>query len=522
MRESPPEPEASLPARRPGPLTLARPAAPEPPPPSGRSLIATLRRRLLPFLACAILIPTLAGLALRRVTPRYTATGTLIYEPNAFKPREMQSILRADRITQAVMASQAQVLGGLRLIEPMAERLHLFDDPEFNPALRPQGHLARLIAWLAARLARAPPAAPPIGASPGPGLDPDTRSGAAGGPAGAGGARCRFLARAVRLLHRRRSAVGRGGGEHAHGHLHQGPARREIPRRAQGARLAEARAAALRREVRARIGPHRPVPRASRARARRARRAGNRADQPPHRDPDRGPRRARDRPGPAGRRARRRRRRRDLAPASPRCANSATRWRRSCNRCSPASAPTIRKCWPCGASSPPPPARSARKPAACWPPPAPRWPPRASAWPGWRPISPARGPASTRTPPRRSACRRWSGTPMSRAPCSSPCCERLQEIRQQAAVEVPDAHEVSLALPPAAPSFPRTAAAARRRDRLRRAVRPVRRLSAGADRYHAAGRGGGARRAAPPLLRADPGSGPRARSAGCGWRITSR
>ncbi len=168
MRESPPEPEASLPARRPGPLTLARPAAPEPPPPSGRSLIATLRRRLLPFLACAILIPALAALALRRVTPRYTATGTLIYEPNAFKPREMQSILRADRITQAVMESQAQVLGGLRLIEPMAERLHLFDDPEFNPALRPQGHLARVLAWLAARLARAPPAPPPTG----PGLDP--------------------------------------------------------------------------------------------------------------------------------------------------------------------------------------------------------------------------------------------------------------------------------------------------------------------------------------------------------------
>ena len=153
----------------PPPALPAPPAAD--PPPSARALLAVLRRRLAVFLACAALIPTLAALALHKLPHRYTASGTLIYEPAAFKPRELQSILRAGRITRAVMASQAAVLSGLRLIEPMAERLHLFHDPEFNPALRRPGHLARLLAWARARLA--PPAPHAAPAAPiGPGLDP--------------------------------------------------------------------------------------------------------------------------------------------------------------------------------------------------------------------------------------------------------------------------------------------------------------------------------------------------------------
>lgn len=158
-------PPPALPTPLPTP-PAAPPAAD--PPPSARALLAVLRRRLAVFLACAALIPTLAALALHKLPHRYTASGTLIYEPAAFKPRELQSILRSGRITRAVMASQAAVLSGLRLIEPMAERLHLFRDPEFNPALRRPGHLARLLAWARARLARAPPPAPATG----PGLDP--------------------------------------------------------------------------------------------------------------------------------------------------------------------------------------------------------------------------------------------------------------------------------------------------------------------------------------------------------------
>jgi polysaccharide biosynthesis transport protein len=164
MLDTPTGPGQTAPPR---PRGSAGPAGPAEPPPNGRALLATLRRRIWPFLACALLIPSLAALALSRVAPRYTATGTLIYEPDAYKPRELQSILRPGRVTAAVMASQAQVLGGLRLIEPMADRLHLFRDPEFNPALRHPGRIARLLGWLRARF-RAPTTAP----AEGPGLDP--------------------------------------------------------------------------------------------------------------------------------------------------------------------------------------------------------------------------------------------------------------------------------------------------------------------------------------------------------------
>ena len=111
---------------------------------TGRALLGILRRRKLPLIACAVIIPALALVALKRVTPRYTAVGPLIYDPNRFKPAELQSILQVDPTTEAIMASQAEVLRGLRLIEPVAHQLNLFANPEFNPALRPPPLRVRL------------------------------------------------------------------------------------------------------------------------------------------------------------------------------------------------------------------------------------------------------------------------------------------------------------------------------------------------------------------------------------------
>ena len=80
-----------------------------------------------------------------RMTPLYTATGSLIYEPDQFKPPELQSILQVDPTTEAVVASQVEVLRGLRMIEPVAQQLNLFDNPEFNAALRPTPWYSRLL-----------------------------------------------------------------------------------------------------------------------------------------------------------------------------------------------------------------------------------------------------------------------------------------------------------------------------------------------------------------------------------------
>ena len=102
----------------------------------GAAVLAILRRRKWLFLATALMCPLVAVVAITRLTPRYTAVGTLLYDPSEYKPRELQSILRVDPITEAVMASQAEILRGLPVVEQIARQLHLDTNPEFNPALR--------------------------------------------------------------------------------------------------------------------------------------------------------------------------------------------------------------------------------------------------------------------------------------------------------------------------------------------------------------------------------------------------
>ena len=112
---------------------------------SPRVLLATLRRRRLALLINVLLWPLLAFIAIQQVPLEYTAAGSLVYEPSEYKVRELQSVLQADPTTEAVMASQAEILTGLRVVQRVAERGNLFDNPEFNHVLRPRGHLRRMI-----------------------------------------------------------------------------------------------------------------------------------------------------------------------------------------------------------------------------------------------------------------------------------------------------------------------------------------------------------------------------------------
>src|ERR1700722_4806056 len=91
----------------------------------------------MPFLTSLLLTPLLSYIAISQLTPLYTATGTLLYDASEYKVRELQSILRADPITDAVMATQAEVLRGMPLVEQVANRLNLHANPEFNVAIRP-------------------------------------------------------------------------------------------------------------------------------------------------------------------------------------------------------------------------------------------------------------------------------------------------------------------------------------------------------------------------------------------------
>jgi polysaccharide biosynthesis transport protein len=112
--------------------------------PGVREIPGILRRRKWPFLLAMVLPPLLAFIALGQITPRYTATGTLIYDPSEYSARELQSILRVDPTTDAVMASQAEIVRSLPAAGRVAERFVLDRSPEFNWRLRAPSLLGQL------------------------------------------------------------------------------------------------------------------------------------------------------------------------------------------------------------------------------------------------------------------------------------------------------------------------------------------------------------------------------------------
>ncbi|HEY1933486.1 MAG TPA: polysaccharide biosynthesis tyrosine autokinase [Acetobacteraceae bacterium] len=109
------------------------------------AVLGMLRRRRHAFLVCALLIPLAALIAVKQMTPRYIATGALMYEPSEYKGRELQSVLQTDPTTEAVMASQAEILHSMHIAAGVSDQLHFISDPEFNQALRPPGLLHRAL-----------------------------------------------------------------------------------------------------------------------------------------------------------------------------------------------------------------------------------------------------------------------------------------------------------------------------------------------------------------------------------------
>ena len=141
-----------------------------------RATIGVFRRHLWAFLMMTILVPGCAWIAIQRTTPRYTAVGSLIYDPSDYKVRELESILRTDPTTEAVMASQAEILQSLKIAQRVAERGNLYANPEFNPTLRPHSATRVAADWARSWLSLNPADEPAIpettyGPMPDPGRD---------------------------------------------------------------------------------------------------------------------------------------------------------------------------------------------------------------------------------------------------------------------------------------------------------------------------------------------------------------
>ena len=100
--------------------------------PGGAEFIrGVVARQLWMIVIPVLLVPSLGFVAISRMPMLYTATGTVIYDPAGYAPEVLQSILKTDPTTDAVVASQGAILASLSIAHRAAVDLDLGDQPGF-------------------------------------------------------------------------------------------------------------------------------------------------------------------------------------------------------------------------------------------------------------------------------------------------------------------------------------------------------------------------------------------------------
>src|SRR3712207_901405 len=95
------------------------------------ALLAALRRRRWVLILCALLFPVVAYIAAKNLTPRYTASTSVLYETTTYAARELEGIVRTSDTTDAVIASQVEVVKSLSIARRIARQFNLDDRAEF-------------------------------------------------------------------------------------------------------------------------------------------------------------------------------------------------------------------------------------------------------------------------------------------------------------------------------------------------------------------------------------------------------
>jgi polysaccharide biosynthesis transport protein len=134
-------------SNRPPPDWGTRHLRPPPPEPQPRpyNFVANLRQRRVILFAIIVLVPLSTWITLRQIQPQFTASGSLVYQATEYQPRELQSMMRVDPINEQVMATQAEILQSMRIAEQVAQRGKLFDNPSFNPSIHTPNRLRAIL-----------------------------------------------------------------------------------------------------------------------------------------------------------------------------------------------------------------------------------------------------------------------------------------------------------------------------------------------------------------------------------------
>jgi exopolysaccharide transport family protein len=101
-----------------------------------KDLLAVLRRRRWVILTIVLVITTLAVLAGLQITPKYTAKTMVMIDARQAKVMDVEAVLSGLTTDASSVETQMKVLKSRDLIEQAMDKLRLFDDPEFNLALK--------------------------------------------------------------------------------------------------------------------------------------------------------------------------------------------------------------------------------------------------------------------------------------------------------------------------------------------------------------------------------------------------
>ncbi len=101
-------------------------------------VLGMLRRRKWLIMLVTALGTVAAALLGLVITPTYTAKSAVLVDPRQLQLGNIEQVLQGLTVNTSTIATQIGMLQSETFQASVMDDLHLFDDPEFNPALRPQ------------------------------------------------------------------------------------------------------------------------------------------------------------------------------------------------------------------------------------------------------------------------------------------------------------------------------------------------------------------------------------------------
>ncbi|MFZ1430692.1 MAG: Wzz/FepE/Etk N-terminal domain-containing protein [Geminicoccaceae bacterium] len=101
-------------------------------------VLGMLRRRKWLIMLVTALGTVAAALLGMVITPTYTAKSAVMVDPRQLQIGNIEQVLQGLTVNTSTIATQIGLLQSETFLASVMDDLHLFDDPEFNPSLRPQ------------------------------------------------------------------------------------------------------------------------------------------------------------------------------------------------------------------------------------------------------------------------------------------------------------------------------------------------------------------------------------------------